>query len=1248
LQTEQTLRNFFLRSSYVLLAAVWLIALSFIINNNWFRNSSVNKVQKNIQQTVNKQEQDFDQLCNDTALLSKIENKQYNEAVLKQLVGKDYFFFIYSAEHELSFWNTQLIEPPLKLIAGSATEGFISLSNGYYVWKKKQINYATCVELIPVKWNYAISNEYLQNAFAIDKSLGDEYKISMNASNNEIRSSNGSFLFSIARTDQQIVRSGNNMVEIVCRLLATLLILVFVHLLAFYLVQQNFYLGALFLTVAVVLIRFITYHFPIPLDFRQFELFDPAIYSSNIVMRSLGDLLINSSLFLWVVLFTRYYLQDQKAIFYPRSSVIRSIIVFIGIAFLFVCTLLAGFVVSSMVSDSQISFDVVNFFTLNIYSVLGFLVLGIVVIAYFFLTQIILYLLQPLLPKSVWVQIVLLAGIGLLVFATRVGDTSLVFEECLLGWLFIYMVLLLNSSYLRLLASRVNSSRFVFWIFFFSVSVTVIIMIENRKKEMNNRQQYAEELLTKADPSAELLKNTALVNFNGDALSFLFYQFKSLPSDRVNAIKDSLLNSYFAGYIKYDTRLYTFLANKTPLYNQDSTSFDALHSILITRGHPTSLQGLFYYNVSYNKFSYISEKEMRTPSGKLLGYVFLLAAPKEYETDALYPELLLKGYPNSIENSPIYSYAIYNQLQLTESHNDYPFPFRLDTSQLPKTDMADYSRNGYNEFWYRSGTDKTVIIARKENFVIESITLFSYLFCACLIINGFFSLLNTLVRSLIQRKEGRVYWQSTIRNQVHSTIILISLILFIVVGVATILLFIDRYNNNNKEKLSLIIEVMENDISNSLSGVPSFDLSKMYEEGYKEKLEQTISRISQMHAVDINLYDIEGNLRVSSLPLPYSKGVVSYKMDPVAYYHLNQLREIRFFQNENIGRLSYISNYVPVIDASGKEVAYLNIPYFSSQAKLRQEVSNFLVTIINLNAFIFLIAGIIAFIITNRITRSFSFLRTKMKEINLGEINEVIVWKQKDEIGELVREYNKMVKKLDERAVELAKTEREGAWREMAKQVAHEIKNPLTPMKLSLQYLQRAIQNNSDNVKELSASVSKTLVEQIDHLSQIAGDFSQFANITNPKKIVFNISELLESLTRLHWNEDDPEINWKPLPQPVLINADRTHINRLFTNLIQNALQAIPEGREPLIEISETLKGNNIVISVKDNGIGIDKNHSNIFAPNFTTKSSGTGLGLAMCKGIVEQNNGTIWFKTEKDVGTTFFVQLPIVESSAL
>jgi nitrogen fixation/metabolism regulation signal transduction histidine kinase len=303
-----------------------------------------------------------------------------------------------------------------------------------------------------------------------------------------------------------------------------------------------------------------------------------------------------------------------------------------------------------------------------------------------------------------------------------------------------------------------------------------------------------------------------------------------------------------------------------------------------------------------------------------------------------------------------------------------------------------------------------------------------------------------------------------------------------------------------------------------------------------------------------------------------------------------------------------------------------------------------LVTIINLNAFIFLIAGVIALFITNKITQSFSVIGDKMREITLGKTNEEIVWNRRDEIGELVKQYNKMVHQLEESAEALARSEREGAWREMARQVAHEIKNPLTPMKLSIQYLQKAIDSNQHNVKELTAGVANTLIEQIDHLSKIAADFSQFANIGNKKIELVDLHQVIGILVDLYSSNPKVNIEWDKVFGSVVMKADKTHMNRVFTNLLANAVDACQDKPVCDIKIKEIQNDGVITISVEDNGEGIpDEMRSKIFTPNFTTKTSGTGLGLAMTKSIVEQAKGNIWFETEEGKGTTFFVQLPVI-----
>ena len=367
-------------------------------------------------------------------------------------------------------------------------------------------------------------------------------------------------------------------------------------------------------------------------------------------------------------------------------------------------------------------------------------------------------------------------------------------------------------------------------------------------------------------------------------------------------------------------------------------------------------------------------------------------------------------------------------------------------------------------------------------------------------------------------------------------------------------------------------------------------------------------------------------------------------MHPAAFYALRYGHSTQHMQEENVINYNFLSIYVPVKNDSDETIAYLNLPYINSQNELHQEISNFVVTLINLNALIFILAGGIALWVTRRITSSFTLIGNKMKAISFGAENEEIEWKKDDELGELISEYNKMVKKLAESAQALARSEREGAWREMARQVAHEIKNPLTPMKLSIQYLQRAIDNNAPNVKDLSKQVAHTLVEQIDQLSKIAGDFSQFANITNVKQQVFDLAEVIEAIAHLFNHDERVKIGCKKDEGSFIVKADKTQINRLFTNLVKNAIEAYSTNETAFILIQMKKNENEIVVAIHDEGHGIpEAMQPKIFAPNFTTKSSGTGLGLAICKGIVEKANGNIWFKTKENEGTTFYVSLPLV-----
>lgn len=1242
--------KFIKQNIYLLVIAAWLITISFIIDNYWSANSNLQTVQNSLTEYVQKAEKDFNKVTSDTAVISSLKKNNYNEDFLKNFINKKYFFFFYKTDSLsntlLLQWNTQAILPNPAILYSSQDKGFVKLSNGYYVWDKKQIGGQTAVALIPIKWNYIVTNDYLKNDFLNYPLLSQKYELAEGpAQKGEIKSVDGKLLFHI---EEKFTSTNykNSLTAVWLRLIATFLVFLFLHFYVSYIAAKKKISEAIaFLLVIVISLRVLSYFVPIPLNFRQFELFDPSIYGSSYILRSLGDLLINSILFLWIVTFIRYQLHVQHIKIKTNNNTLKWSIVVAGCLVLLEATFSCAHIIRSLINDSQISFDVINFFSLNIYSVIGFLILCCVAIGYYFLCQVILVLIKPLL-KTPYLPIYLITTLlALVILSFQVSRIVDGFELFVLIWLLIFLFLM-NAEKLNLITSRVVTSKMVFWLFFFSISISSIIIVENNRKEIRNRKHYAEILATKSNAANETLLNTMLTDFRADYLADNFYKFTQQNSNQF--FKDSLINNNFSGYTdKYDTKILTFDANEQPLFNNEPTAYNQINTILNTQAKPTGVPGLFYYDEAYDRFSYIIKKTIEDTAEQLKGFVFILVSPKNLRNETLYPELFSKGHNNAIENSSTYAFAIYSNNKLISSHNDYPFATKLPMLNFGGQPYLSQSNNNSSELWYNAGGNKYVVIVKENSLSIESITLFSYLFCSFLLLTALFWLINVLIRSRLNAKKLRSYFQLTIRNQVHGTIIFFSTLSFLIIGIATILFFISRYENNNREKLSSTIHIMEKELKSSVSnGWLTNDSLQMSEQSNLKDIEGIINKISEIHGVDVNLYNLDGDLKVSSLPLPYIKGIVSTKMEPMAYYHLSHEKEVQYFQKEHIGKLIFLSNYVPVIDASGNEYAYLNIPYFTSQNKLKDEISNFLVTIINLNAFIFLIAGIVALFIANRITRSFSLIGEKMKKINLGKRNEAIVWKRNDEIGGLVIEYNKMVNKLDESAEALAKTEREGAWREMARQVAHEIKNPLTPMKLSMQFLQKSIENNAPNVKELSSRVARTLVEQIDHLSNIASEFSQFANIENANKEKIDLNESLRSILQLYAGNDNIKLHSQLLNEPVYILADKTHINRLFTNLIQNGLQAAPENVLPEIYINEEIIDNSVLIKLKDNGMGINESiQSKIFIPNFTTKTSGTGLGLAMSKRIVEQTNGNIYFETSENEGTTFFVNFPLADS---
>ncbi|MBO9204872.1 MULTISPECIES: sensor histidine kinase [Niastella] len=1249
------------RQTYTLLAAIGLFTLAYILNRYVTDVTSPRYFARLIQNRIQQKEKDFQQLAADTALMGSLVDQTYSEATLQKLLDtkKGYGLYIYDETEfdvppALLFWNTQLIQPVKHLSEDSMSSRLERLSNGIYVHTARILYLRNdrrliAEALIPVmrKWQYNVETENLQKEFVDLKGATRQVDISNTVTDFPVKNSSGDVLFYLQQNN--MYGKPHNTWVILTTILGFFLLFLFLHQLADIVSHRyGIWYGISLLTGVVLAMRLIVYGFPEILALRQFELFDPAIYGSSFILSSLGDLLINALLLCWVITFInrRINISAIRPYHEPWKNWLAMIA---SVSALVIVTFTFAAILQTMVSDAKISFNVTNFFSLiaTPYSFIGFIVLATLALSYFFMSQILLTVAGKMVGDRNYFMFIIVGAIGLMIL-TFTTNNSIV-ELCLyvLPWLMAFMWLMQQRIFAGL-NFRLNVSEVLFWLFVFSFSMSAVIIFENGKIELVQRKRFAEKLALQSDPMSEHMLSFTLAYLDSN---FVVQNMSRFSKSQTNAfLKDSIVNKNSDVNTRYNLRLFTFDSTDAPLFNDEQASFDTLNTIFLMQGKKTAIPGMRYFEQSFDKFAYIYRREAYHDTTKM-GTLFVLADPRRYKYEALTPELFRSNNPMLPEQySSVYSYAIYDaDHNLILNYNDYAFPTHLANWLIPQNEFERRRNNSFEELWYRPSSEKVVIIARKSNTFIEAITLFAYLFSTFLFLLAFYQFSSLIIKSRFHWSALRQTLQLSIRSQIHSTILMVSLLSFCVIGVATILFFINRYQRNNQDRLTRAMQIMVNQVQTNINRQHPLDDSLFYEPVFSERMEGLIREMSEVHGMDVNLYDTVGGLRVTSNQDMniYSSGVLSTKMNPLAYYRLYHLQQIQTVTNEQVGKLDYLSIYSPIRNERGHAVAFLNIPSYSSQAELKQEISNFVVTVINLIAFIFLIAGGIALLITNRITQSFTIISQKMREVNLGKENEAIEWKRDDEIGVLVREYNKMVTKLEDSAEALAKSEREGAWRQMARQVAHEIKNPLTPMKLSIQYLQKAIANNSTDVKVLTTNVAKTLVEQIDHLSKIASDFSQFANIGNPKNEVFDLHEMLQSLASLYNTGGNLDFKWSPIEHRVLLFADRTQLNRLFTNLLQNAVEACANRDHRVIRMNEHLNGEYITVSVTDNGEGIpEQTQSRIFTPNFTTKTSGTGLGLAMSKGIVEQAKGEIWFVTKEGVGTTFYVKIPLLRAN--
>ena len=741
------------------------------------------------------------------------------------------------------------------------------------------------------------------------------------------------------------------------------------------------------------------------------------------------------------------------------------------------------------------------------------------------------------------------------------------------------------------------------------------------------------------DPMAELLLLEQWPALGSDSVLSSMMTLDYFINSEVSNIYNYLDSAYFNGFWNQYDVIYTVCNYDSPLIlpekDTEVNCFSFFESRMLEEGIAVIDSSLCLLDNSSGRSYYLGK---------------VLFDQEDDERTGLFVEFIkrientLPGYPELLQNRRYidqyswmkYSFAKYIGDSLVLQSGNYPFNLELKYDSTEVGAMISVKENNYECLVYRNSDDIAIVIARPVMRFQNVLINFTYIFII------YFTLF-TLSIVFLRPPESVGLGRTDFRQKLQYAFILVLLGSVIAIGIVVISLSIEQYRSKHFDNISEKLNSVYIELDHKLSGEDK--LSADWHQDAYANLDALLVKFSNVFFTDINLYTTDGELLATSRREVFDRDLKGTRMDFMAYSELKEFGEAQFIQEEKIGSLKYLSAYMPFNNYKNEVLAYLNLPYFAMQSKLSEEISNLVVTMVNFSLLLIVIAMGIAVFIAVRLTAPLRMLSEGLASVTLEGKSNKLEYSGRDEIGELVNQYNEMLEQLHDSAIKLARSEREDAWRDMAKQIAHEIKNPLTPMKLNVQQLQKSWSHKHPDFDKHMKVFADNMIENIDNLSSIATEFSNFARMpqANPKEI--DLVAQIKSSAELFKNISNVSINISCADlKEVIILADKEQIYSMLTNVIRNAVQSIPSNRTGVVEIGLKTEKNRALISVADNGVGIPGDMGDkMFIPNFTTKSSGMGIGLAIVKRIVETANGSITYKSELDKGTTFFIEFPLV-----
>ena len=1196
--------------SYGLLISAFLLssAILIIINLSNKRISDPIIIVENFKANLAKQSLLMTELVLEYETVLSKDVDDYWPLLEKLHPSKSIYAFVYK-DSNLLFWNTSQI-----LFDNSTPLVDSFLFNDHQNWflgKYSHVNGFHIYLLKAIEINYNVENQYVNHEVSSDFSHFNELYINYvkTESNYSIANFGGEeYYLEIGKEKYNYTSSYHTFILLLLWFsLLCLLIFKFANYLTskFENVVFDLVLGLLF----TFIIRFIDWYLDLSYQFVHADILHDEVLSIPL-FNTIGDIILSAIAILTfvILLYKRAVTLSHRLITNSRLNQL--------VAYLILGTI--PYVILTMTSSliQNLGFTQLYFF-INGYTGLFVTIILIIFGSIIYLTLRFVGVLISVVKFSILIFIVSLAS---------VLQIELIFS---LGYLNLFLLSVVLSI-LAILTELIISKRKQFYVLHHLMYIIVISvmfsMLLNQAVETNKslkQNQISSFLSQTGDKAVEEFWFELSTQFDHD--NYLTSIIDNTDLNVKNSIYNYLINTYFSELdhqLSYqitvcaaedllDLESSGSIVNCDNFFNEMSLSSIKTigNDLFLIDNEPDNIYYLSKYQLSSDLTLYIEFFSFFVPTG--LGYAELLVDRKDDTPDL-----------------SSFSFAKYHDDILISKFGSFEYHTNSNNIKMHK-DSTYYYTGNYKHYKVLTSNNDILIVSRPVERLSSKMISFSSLF---LLFAFTFMLLTFAIYGSSLRQRFSLNFRA--RLQLFFMIALSS----ILVTTALIIMFYAEKNSTdrlqdelNEKAHSVLIE-----LQHKLSDHTSLDNVN------EEDLELLLQKFSLVFFSDINLYDKEGRIIASSRPQIFEQGFLSEMVNPRAYEEIFVDNLLYFNCTENIGDLEYYSSYLPLMLTNGEPAGIINLPYFARHKEQRRSFRFLLFTFINLFVILGIIGTIIAIFYSRILTKPLTELQKSIANIRIDMHNAKIEWQSDDEIGQLINEHNKMVDKLEASAEILKHSEREIAWREVARQIAHEIKNPLTPMKLNIQYLEKSYRENDAEFSAKLSDISKTLIQQIDTLDKVAETFSDMAktNIRNFKEI--ELKEIIEASVKLFdtSNNISFEIINEDSKAEYFTKGILKEINQIFNNLLKNSVEAIgsKEDGRILIELS---KGDAYhTIRISDNGSGVPENMTDmVFTPYFTTRSKGTGLGLAIVKTIITNMGGNIKLESTNSEGTTFILK---------